>query len=88
MPDERYSASCFFANNVVTVGLTPSCLGPGTNGVGPFVGVASTIGGVSSHLVTLANNRFLGLSHAFYFSIALALVLWYVLDLTPVRRRL
>ena len=83
-----------FVNGFLVVGLEVSSfiatLGTGTvlGGLALAVSNQQTIGGVSSHLVTLANNRFLGLSHAFYFSIALALVLWYVLDLTPVGRRL
>lgn len=83
-----------FVNGFLVVGLEVSSfiatLGTGTvlGGLALAVSNQQTIGGVSAHLVTLANDRFLGLSHAFYFSIALALIVWYVLDLTPVGRRL
>lgn len=48
----------------------------------------ATVGGVTPDLVSLVGHRWFGLTAAFYLAIALAVVLWFVFDLTPLGRRL
>jgi ribose transport system permease protein len=77
---------------VVRVGVDAlvATLGMGTFlvGVSMWMSNSLTIGGVSKALVHITTDRFLGLPHSFYFGIALAAIVWYVFDQTPLGRQL
>ena len=78
---------------IVTFGIDPFIV---TLGTGTFVGgivfwisQSSTISGISIQLINVVIiNHFLGIPLEFYYSLLLAVVLWYVLEYTPVGRRL
>src|SRR5262249_6788588 len=81
-------------NGLLVVGLGVDAL-VATLGMGTFlVGIAMwisnsvTIGGISQRLVTVTTDQWFGLPHSFYFGIALAALLWYVMEQTPVGRHL
>jgi ribose transport system permease protein len=66
-------------------------LGTGTfvNGVILWVSNSDTIGGIDQQLVTyVVVTRFLGVPLAFYYALALALLLWYFFSYTSMGRRL
>jgi ribose transport system permease protein len=83
-----------FLNGLFVVGFGVSSfivtLGTGTilTGLALAVSHQLTIGGVSSELVGIVDDKALGLSHSFYFAMVVTILLWYVLDFTPVGRRL
>lgn len=52
------------------------------------IGDQATIGGVSNAFVNFVNTRFIGISLPFFLGIFLAIVLWWLLDFTPLGRRL
>jgi ribose transport system permease protein len=78
---------------IVALGIDPFIV---TLGTGTFVGgivfwisQSSTISGISIQLIdAVIIDHFLGIPLEFYYSILLAAVLWYVLEYTPVGRRL
>ena len=81
-------ANAFF---VVRIGVHSFVvtLGTGTVLVGVTFGISNsqTIGGVSQWLVNAVEQRvLLGLPLVFYYSVALTLVVWYVLSHTPIGR--
>lgn len=64
-------------------------LGTGTVLVGVAHAISlSTIGGVSSTLVSVVEDTFLGIPLLFYYGLILTLVLWYVFSFTPLGRYL
>lgn len=78
---------------VVMLGMDPFIvtLGTGTllQGIVYWVSDSSTISGISGDLVDLvALNKLFGIPLAFYYGLALCAVLWYVLEFTPLGRRL
>jgi ribose transport system permease protein len=77
---------------VVKVGVNAfiATLGTGTVLAGATfaIGGGATVAGVSTGLVSFFNNRLGGLTFSFYLAIALSVALWYVLDYTPIGRRL
>jgi len=69
---------------IVTLGVGTFLLG-----VADWVSNSQTISGVSSTLVTwTVTNRFLGISVAFWYGVALCVALWLTLEHTPLGRRL
>lgn len=69
---------------VVTLG-TASLI----SGIVTWLSNSSTISGISERLVdAVIGGRFLGIAYAFYYALAAAVVLWYVLEYTPAGRRL
>lgn len=65
-------------------------LGTGTllTGLGYGMSNSETIGGVPGGLVTAASKQFLDLPLAFYYGLALCLLLWYVFNYVPLGRHL
>ncbi len=66
-------------------------LGTGTfiGGVVLWISQSNTISGVSQKLVNLVvANKFLGIPLEFYYALAIAAVIWYVFEFTPLGRRL
>ncbi len=65
-------------------------LGTGTLLTGLAFGISNseTIGGVPSALITGTSKEFLDLPLAFFYGVALCLVLWYVFNYTPLGRHL
>lgn len=65
-------------------------LGSGTllTGLGYGMSNSETIGGVPGGLVTAASKQFLDLPLAFYYGVALCLLLWYVFNYVPLGRHL
>lgn len=69
---------------VVTLGTTSII-----TGVVQWMTNSSTIGGISPLLIDLVvRGRLFGISYAFYYVIAIALVIWLVFEFTPLGRRL
>jgi len=69
---------------VVTLGTT-SVL----TGVVQWMSNSSTIGGISPVLISwIARSRLFGISYAFYYVIAIAVVIWLVFEYTPLGRRM
>ncbi|MFB2552337.1 ABC transporter permease [Ensifer soli] len=69
---------------VVTLGTT-SVL----TGLVQWMTNSSTIGGISPHLVDMVSRgRLFGISYAFYYVIAIAIVIWLVFEFTPLGRRI
>lgn len=69
---------------VVTLG-TASLI----SGIVTWLSNSSTISGISERLVdAVIGGQFLGIAYAFYYALAAAIVLWYVLEYTPAGRRL
>jgi ribose transport system permease protein len=69
---------------VVTLGMSAF-----VSGIVLWISGSRTIGGVSESLVDpVTVSRFLGIPLGFYYGLALCVVLWYVLELTPLGRRL
>jgi len=69
---------------VVTLGMSAF-----VSGVVLWISGSQTIGGVSETLVDpVTVTRFLGVPLVFYYGLGLCAVLWYVLEFTPVGRRL
>jgi ribose transport system permease protein len=82
-------------NGVLIVGLRIESLivtlGTGTilQGIVLWISDSETVSGVSPQLVNrVISDRFLGLPLEFFYGLALAVVVWYVFDHTPVGRRL
>jgi ribose transport system permease protein len=78
---------------VVLIGIDPFIvtLGTGTfiQGVVVWISGSQTISGVSQTLVNaVALHHFLSISLGFWYGIALMAIIWYVLEYTPVGRRL
>jgi ribose transport system permease protein len=78
---------------IVTFGIDPFIvtLGTGTfiSGIVFWISQSSTISGISIELINVVIiNHFLGIPLEFYYSLFLAVILWYVLEYTPVGRRL
>jgi ribose transport system permease protein len=77
---------------VVSIGVPSlvTTLGTGTllGGVGFGITNSVTIGGISSTLVDTASRQVFGLTIAFYVGLAGVVVLWYVLEYTPLGRHL
>jgi ribose transport system permease protein len=65
-------------------------LATGTIAVGLTLAISNlaTVGGVSSEFVDLVGTRWFGLTSAFFLAIVIAIILWFVLDFTPLGRRL
>jgi ribose transport system permease protein len=66
-------------------------LGTGTvvQGLVLWISSSTTISGVSTHLVNVViGTSLLGIPLSFYYAIALAAVIWYVFEFTPLGRRL
>ena len=57
-------------------------------GVVKWVSDSQTITGIDERLSDWTLDRFLGLPYQFWYAVALCLVLWYVLEFTPIGRRL
>jgi ribose transport system permease protein len=76
---------------VIVVGV-PSIvvtLGTGTLLIGLGVAInESTTGGISSSLVNVAQTQIFGLPLAFFYGLALTLIVWYVFSFTPLGRYL
>jgi len=54
-----------------------------------WISGSNTIGGVSPSLTdSVIVNRFLGIPLVFYYGVALCVIVWYLLEFTPVGRRL
>lgn len=68
---------------VVTLGI-----GTLLTGLGYGMSNSETIGGIPSGLVTAASKQFLDLPLAFYYGLALCIVLWYVFNYVPLGRHL
>jgi len=69
---------------VVTLGMSAF-----VSGIVLWISGSRTIGGVSEALVDpVTVSQFLGIPLAFYYALALCIVLWYVLEFTPAGRRL
>lgn len=77
---------------VVKIGVPSlvATLGTGTllGGVGFGLTNSVTIGGISTRLVNAASYQVFGLTIAFYVGLACVVVLWYVLEFTPLGRHL
>lgn len=77
---------------VVNIGVPSlvATLGTGTllGGVGFGITNSVTIGGISSQLVNTASKQIFGLTVAFYVGLAGVVILWYVLEFTPLGRHL
>jgi ribose transport system permease protein len=75
---------------IVRIGVNSfiTTLGTGTafGGATLLVTDSQTFSGLPEVLVTVSSTRLLGLPLAFYYAIALAIALWYVLEHTPVGR--
>ena len=82
----------FNAFLVVNIGVPSlvATLGTGTllGGVGFGITNSVTIGGISSKLVDTASKQIFGLTVAFYVGLAGVVILWYVLEYTPLGRHL
>jgi ribose transport system permease protein len=80
------------ANAVFVVGfgvnsfIATLAMGTLVSGLALAVFGAETIAGIPPAITDFANVRILGLSLVFYLALALALVLWYVLEHTPLGR--
>lgn len=76
---------------VVSLGVDAvvATLGMGTLlvGIAMWISNSVTISGISQSLVNLTTDEWLGLPRSFYFGIALAAVLWYVMEHTPLGRQ-
>jgi ribose transport system permease protein len=57
------------------------------DGLALAVSNESAIGGISNSLVNLTNQEYGGLPVSFYFEIVIALVIWYVMVMTPTGRK-
>lgn len=57
------------------------------DGLALAVSNESAIGGISNSLVNLTNQEYGGLPVSFYFEIIIALVIWYVMVMTPTGRK-
>ena len=69
---------------VVTLGTTSII-----TGVVQWMTNSSTIGGISPTLIDMVvRGRLFGISYAFYYVIAIALVIWLVFEFTPLGRRI
>jgi len=69
---------------VVTLGTTSVI-----TGLVQWMTNSSTIGGISRELITLVSRgRLFGISYAFYYVIAIAIVIWIVFEYTPLGRRI
>jgi ribose transport system permease protein len=69
---------------VVTLGTTSVI-----TGVVQWMTNSSTIGGISPVLINLvARGRLFGISYAFYYVIAIAIVIWLIFEYTPLGRRI
>lgn len=69
---------------VVTLGMTSVI-----TGVVQWMTNSSTIGGISPVLIDLvARGRLFGISYAFYYVIAIAIIIWLVFEYTPIGRRM
>lgn len=69
---------------VVTLGTTSVI-----TGIVQWMTNSSTIGGISPTLIDLVvRGRLFGISYAFYYVIAIALVIWVVFEYTPLGRRI
>jgi ribose transport system permease protein len=69
---------------VVTLGMSAF-----VSGIVLWISGSQTIGGVSEALVRpVVVSQFLGIPLAFYYGLALCVVVWYVLEFTPFGRRL
>lgn len=64
------------ASGTILVGLTLAISGQ------------ATVGGVDPGFVSLVGGRFLGLTWSFYLAVIIALAIWFLLDFTPLGRRL
>lgn len=82
----------FNAVLVVTIGVPSlvATLGTGTllGGIGFGITNSVTIGGISSQLVNTASKQIFGLTVVFYIGLAGVVILWYVLEYTPLGRHL
>lgn len=76
---------------VVRIGVNAFIVTLGTatilQGLALAVSNEATVGGVSPSLVTFTNREFLGLPVAFYFALVVAVVIWYVMTMTPTGRK-
>jgi ribose transport system permease protein len=69
---------------VVTLGTTSVM-----TGLVQWITNSSTIGGIDNALVmAVVGGRLLGVPYAFYYTLAAAIIMWYVFDYTPLGRRL
>lgn len=69
---------------IVTLGM-----GTVVQGLVLWMSASETIPGVSTHLVDVViGTSFLGIPLSFYYTLALAAVIWYVFEFTPLGRRL
>jgi ribose transport system permease protein len=69
---------------IVTLGMGTLLLG-----IVLWISGSATIAGISGSLIDLVvGYRFLGVPLGFYYGLALCILLWYVMDYTPVGRRL
>jgi ribose transport system permease protein len=58
-------------------------------GVVLWISDSQTIGGISEGLINnVVVNKFLGIPYEFYYALGLCIALWYLLEFTPVGRRL
>ena len=78
---------------IVLLGIDSFIVTLGTStfiaGVVLWISDSRTIGGISSGLVdNVIIHRFLGIPLAFYYALILAAIIWYVLEYTPLGRRL
>ena len=78
---------------VVLLGLEPFIVTLGTGtfiyGVDQWISNSNTISGISEKLVKpVIIDHFLGLPLLFFYGLALAAIIWYVFEFTPVGRRL
>jgi ribose transport system permease protein len=78
---------------VIIFGIDPFIVTLGTGtfvyGVVLWISASNTISGVSSTLVNpVIVDRFLGIPLCFYYGLALAVVIWYVFEFTPLGRKL
>lgn len=75
---------------VVRIGVPSlvATLGTGTllGGVGFGISNSVTIGGISSTLINAASRQLFGLPIAFYVALGAVVLLWYVLEYTPIGR--
>jgi ribose transport system permease protein len=81
----------FNAFLVIVIGVESivATLGTGTILLGVGVGINNlTIGGISNSLVTTARYQVFGIPLAFYYGLALTIILWYVYSFTPLGRYL
>jgi ribose transport system permease protein len=75
---------------IIVVGVESIIVTLGTGTVLGGLGVAlsgTTVGGISGSLVDAARTDLLGLPLAFYYGVALCILVWYMVEYTPVGRR-